>query len=112
MSDQQRQAARQRTQETLERANETLAAPRPEGELWRLPEPEPTPSSPAPVQVQRKTVPVPYAQRPVTRRWVADLIVDVLGRVKGVERQTTTLRFIEAERRIAELEAKIEELKR
>lgn len=96
-------AIRARSADLIARANGTLATPRPEAIMGGYArEPSPPPAAPAPMAER----PVPVAtQAELNRRLAA--IEAAVGQKFGLERHAHRLRIVEAERRIAELEARL-----
>ena len=104
------QAARERTTETLERVGRVLAAPRVQGQPWQLPEPEPR-SAPTP----QPQAPMPAVSRGWVQRKIGEAVEAMIeGTAKFTSQQLNAqrLRITEAERRIAELESRLEDLTR
>ena len=93
----------------LARADATLAAPRAEGPLWDLPAPGTAKPTQGPPQAARSRAPAA-----ASGGWKgAFAAMEVaIAKLLDAERNATTLRFAEAERRLAELEAQIAEMEK
>lgn len=103
--------ARARAEAVLEAARRTLALPRVQGDPWPLPERDEPPRAAPPPEPARCA---PSAGAAPVRRATLDRTLDAIAEEVGgriaAERAAAALRFAEAERRLAELEAAVARL--
>jgi hypothetical protein len=106
--------ARARARELIEPADALIAAPRPQGPTWQVPPQDPPAAAPA----RRPPAAAAVNARPAAPAGVSrahldkclDALVAGVGKMFGEERAAWRMRFVEAERRLDEVETRLAKL--